>query len=381
MESNGEPPNKTAALASAVVPGAAAAVPGGGMDFLSRLPDHLLVDILLRLRTKEAVATTVLSQRWRGVWAQLPHLFFDGVHPSVPARALTAYEALAASEAHAAADIQSLAVSPDQVDARETFAWLSLAAPLLCGRLQLDDSRAVSDEMVELFRGRRRRHDGEASEMPCFRRATEIRLRLGFLTQGLPRVGVFDALRLMRLQNFQSRGQFLISDTMLPSLQELTMRGVRDMNVLTLNSKSLVSIDLSYLMGLQRLHITAPRLHQLEVVRCFYDSLKPVASITAERLEVFRWNGPYDLESVHLGEMPCLQTLGAPPIDTHRWRGFQMAQICAGFLGRFTAVHHLELDMTLGVSAFSSSWIQLFLWSPLGLKLCNVIHEHKLFSP
>ncbi|XP_044427526.1 putative F-box/FBD/LRR-repeat protein At4g03220 [Triticum aestivum] len=378
MESNGEPPNKAAALAPAAVPGAAAAVPGGGVDFLSRLPDHLLVDILLRLRTKEAVATSVLSRRWRGVWPQLPHLFFDGVHPSVPARALAAYEALAAPEAH---DIQSLAVSPYQVDARETFAWLSLAAPLLCGRLHLDDSRAVSDEMEELFRGRRPRHDGEASEMPCFRRATEIRLRLGFLTVELPRVGVFDALRLMRLQNFQSRGQFLISDTMLPSLQELTMSSVRDMNVLTLNSKSLVSIDLSYLMGLERLHITAPGLHQLDVLRCFYDSLKPVASITAERLEVFRWNGPYDLESVHLGEMPCLQTLGAPPIDTHRWRGFQMAQICAGFLGRFAAVHHLELEMTLGVSAFSSSWIQLFLRSPLGLKLCNVIHEHKLFSP
>lgn len=168
---------------------------------------------------------------------------------------------------------------------------------------------------------------------------------------------------------------------MLPSLQQLTMSRVRDMNVLTLNSKSLVSIDLSYLMGLQHLHIMAPGLHQLEVVYCFYDALKPVASITAERLEVLRWNGPYDLESVHLGEMPCLQTLGAPPIHTHRWRGFQMAQICAGFLGRFKAVGHLELAMILGVSAFSSSWIQLCLRSPLGLKLCNVIHQHKLFSP
>jgi hypothetical protein len=57
---------------------------GGGVDRLSRLPDALLVNVVLRLPVKDAARTTVLSRRWRPIWHSAPvvladsHLLPDG---------------------------------------------------------------------------------------------------------------------------------------------------------------------------------------------------------------------------------------------------------------------------------------------------------------
>ncbi|XP_031500072.1 F-box/LRR-repeat protein At3g26922-like [Nymphaea colorata] len=48
---------------------------GGGLeDHLSDLPQHLLLSILSLLPTREAVATSSLSRRWRNAWSSLPSL-------------------------------------------------------------------------------------------------------------------------------------------------------------------------------------------------------------------------------------------------------------------------------------------------------------------
>ncbi|CAN6199361.1 unnamed protein product [Urochloa humidicola] len=53
------------------------ATEGGGADIISSLPDDLLRVILLGLRdTAAAARTSVLSRRWRRVWAHLPELSF-----------------------------------------------------------------------------------------------------------------------------------------------------------------------------------------------------------------------------------------------------------------------------------------------------------------
>ncbi|KAM0886625.1 hypothetical protein ACQ4PT_029584 [Festuca glaucescens] len=335
MEGQGEAPNQRAALPLVAAP----TIPGGGSDHFSRLPDHLLVRILLRIPTKKAVEMSALSRRWRGVWTQLPILKFDGVESSVPAHALAVYRA------HGELDIHSFTVYTNQMDAQDAAAWLSLLAPLLTGRLYFDNTDAVSPETLQLLL-----HEEEAVvprdafELPCFKKATEIWMDLGLLGLGMPPAAVFDVLRVMWLEHFWFRGQFCLSDTMLPSLQKLTIRRVRGLVGLMLNSKSLLYIHLSLLVEIPQINILAPRLEELDVTSCFYDVPEPVASIAAERLQILRWEVPCVPKPVCLRKIPHLLVLGAPPIST-LWP----ENICADFLDCFPVVDRLELQISLGV--------------------------------
>ncbi|KAF8106481.1 hypothetical protein N665_0139s0070 [Sinapis alba] len=47
------------------------------VDWISKLPNDVLLMISSRLCTKEAVRTSVVSKRWEHVWKQLSHLVFD----------------------------------------------------------------------------------------------------------------------------------------------------------------------------------------------------------------------------------------------------------------------------------------------------------------
>ncbi|CAL4992295.1 unnamed protein product [Urochloa decumbens] len=60
---------------------------GVGEDRISALPDELLHDILVCLRsTRAAVRTSVLSRRWRHVWAHLPEVILSGRDAPPPPR-------------------------------------------------------------------------------------------------------------------------------------------------------------------------------------------------------------------------------------------------------------------------------------------------------
>jgi hypothetical protein len=62
-----------------------------GEDHISGLPDEMLHDILACLHcARAAVCTSILSRRWRQVWAHLPGLVLaagDDPDPSPPTRA------------------------------------------------------------------------------------------------------------------------------------------------------------------------------------------------------------------------------------------------------------------------------------------------------
>ncbi|KAJ0934336.1 putative F-box domain, FBD domain, leucine-rich repeat domain superfamily [Helianthus annuus] len=46
-------------------------------DFISRMPDDIIIMVLSRLSVKEAVVTSILSTRWRFLWCNLQTLNFD----------------------------------------------------------------------------------------------------------------------------------------------------------------------------------------------------------------------------------------------------------------------------------------------------------------
>ena len=55
---------------------------GGGVDRISALPDDMLLQVLARLGCARAAAhTSLLSRRWRGLWARLPELTFHDIGP------------------------------------------------------------------------------------------------------------------------------------------------------------------------------------------------------------------------------------------------------------------------------------------------------------
>ncbi|KAF3523206.1 hypothetical protein F2Q69_00049924, partial [Brassica cretica] len=47
------------------------------VDWISKLPDDVLLVILSRLSTEEAVRTSLVSKRWEHVWKHISHLVLD----------------------------------------------------------------------------------------------------------------------------------------------------------------------------------------------------------------------------------------------------------------------------------------------------------------
>uniref|UniRef100_A0ACD5WI69 Uncharacterized protein n=1 Tax=Avena sativa TaxID=4498 RepID=A0ACD5WI69_AVESA len=143
--------------------------PAGPDDRISALPDDMLLQVLVRLRSVRAAAQTgLISRRWRGLWARLPGLTFC----DIPAGKIKS--ALAHVPRLTAVSLLEIRLVPS-VDGKGDDA---LAKSLLrsVARISPEEIVFVLPHSHVIKRGL-----GVTMVLPCFHRATSIELDTRFL--------------------------------------------------------------------------------------------------------------------------------------------------------------------------------------------------------
>ncbi|XBH75645.1 hypothetical protein VPH35_102387 [Triticum aestivum] len=152
----------------------------GGDDFISPLPDDMLLQILLCLCcTRAAARTGVLSRRWRGLWARLPGLTFRDVPTGVVKAALGCVPRRTSMSLLDVRLTRSVSKASRKLD--DAHAKMLLRAA----------ERLSPEELVFILPREIVFKPGPPASivMPCFRRATSIELDTGFLCVKPPQSG------------------------------------------------------------------------------------------------------------------------------------------------------------------------------------------------
>ncbi|XP_066338289.1 putative FBD-associated F-box protein At5g50270 [Miscanthus floridulus] len=237
-------------------------------DRISGLPDEVLQDILVRLGSARAAArTSVLSRRWRHVWADVPEFILDGgpdaPPPSSPASFLSIIDA--ALDAHAASTVQRLliAVSDAYADAitnGRAASWLRFAAKRVAGTLSLLVPRGLGWPSSLL-----------PVELPVCGRAKRITLQLRDAWRlQTPPDGVFTALTALTILFGRMEGRELTAlvSTQCPCLRDLKLSlSLVHVSHVSVHSDTLRSLQLC-ISNSSQVEVIAQRLEKL----CVYDT-------------------------------------------------------------------------------------------------------------
>uniref|UniRef100_K3ZLV0 F-box/LRR-repeat protein 15/At3g58940/PEG3-like LRR domain-containing protein n=1 Tax=Setaria italica TaxID=4555 RepID=K3ZLV0_SETIT len=258
----------------------------GSEDRISGLPDELLHAILVRLySTRAAARSSVLSRRWRHVWAHLPELFLGGSRDAPPPLASLpdAVDAALAAYSATAAPLERLHITLRRgdgghpVQASRAASWLRFASRHVVGELRLFVPAPGVDGEEE-----------EVLELPACHRAKSVRLTIHDSWRLRPQpAGLFAALTSLRIDYGRMEASELtdLVCKRCPQLRDLNLSvdlvDVSDVSVLSGSLQSL----LFFVLNIRRLEVVAPRLEELLVYHA------SEAHITSPKLAELVWNG------------------------------------------------------------------------------------------
>lgn len=257
--------------------------PGGGADLISALPDEVLLLFLARLPCASAAArTSVLSRRWRGLWALLRQIVFR----DVPFPSLEAALGRVLPPPHAVSLLEICVPEEQRTDSAGVNSLLRAAARLQPEKLDFRlPSRltglAFADRLV-------------AVDLPCSHRATSISLGLSTpFSLRVPAGAQFPGLEALSLSYCTTELDALLSCC--PRLR--TLRVTRDLFPnykcdIMVNSPSLQELVVHHrIRETQRVDIVAPALKQLAL--SFANGGEISISVLAPMVEKVSWNCCY----------------------------------------------------------------------------------------
>ncbi|KAK3118896.1 hypothetical protein QOZ80_9BG0710270 [Eleusine coracana subsp. coracana] len=318
-----------------------------GVDRISCLPDELLHVILLCLDSSRAAGrTSVLSHRWRRVWAHLPALvlFDDELPPPSSSFPDTVDAALAT---YAAPILQHLSIwVPDHgpgpgpgVPAHRVSPWLHFTSQRVTGSFSLNFRPNVTSFVAPEVAG----EEAEELELPACSAATWITLNLEGSWR-LRTAGVFLALTRLEIQLARMEGGVLsdLVSTQCPRLKKLsllvTLVAASDVSI---HSDSLQSLSI-FVRDTRRLEVIATGLEELHL---WTHRVKEV-HISAPKLAKVAWCGAYD---------PCQHQFILAPRSL-RLLTIEVQATSTSLMRQFDEVDELSLQISIpqGLAGYQS---------------------------
>ncbi|TVU51649.1 hypothetical protein EJB05_03089, partial [Eragrostis curvula] len=324
-------------------------------DRISCLPDDVLHRILLRVGSVPAAArTSVLSRRWRIVWAHLPELVLSD-NGLVRNRSIrNAVDGALAGNLAPTLRVLGISMFNEsyRVPSARIARWLRIASQRVAGEIylclpwrpeSLNQEKGVEEDL----------------ELPLCARATAIQLSLGhgFRQLRLPLIGTFSDLRILRIQQakIDIRNLEKVVSSQCPCLLELQLMGII---LLTMSDVSIRSVSLKKLIfdvkNTRRLVVGTPSIEELSLSKLEKVS---VASVKLPEVNSHDANNPHgQLPAVAGRHLRRLVVNGSPQVMTVLMR-------------HFTTIDELQLDLLVSPGEGYKS----FLRSTMKVARCNVL--------